>query len=62
MHNAGGHSLTRGTSLLESAGRGGGMFGCGTVWEAGGGKFSFPTHKTAEIFRADFFVAVTMML
>lgn len=42
---------------LESVGKGGGVFGCGTVWKAGGGKFSFPTHKTA-----DFFVAVTTML
>lgn len=37
--------------------------GCGTVWKAGGGKFSFPSHKTAEIFRIpDLLIAVTMIL
>lgn len=36
--------------------------GCGTVW-AGGGKFSFPCHETAKIFRIpDLPIAVTMIL
>lgn len=47
-----GHSLSHGTGL-ESAGKGGGMFGAelgyGTLWRAGGGKF-FPSQKAAEDF------------
>lgn len=39
------------------------VLGGGAVWKAGGGKFSFSSHKTAEIFRIpDLLMAVAMIL
>jgi len=39
------------------------QLGCGAAWKAGGWKFSFPSHKMAEILGiADLLIAVTMIL